>query len=247
MSFGEFKDLYDLLPNESRTAFWNPILGTLGKGISGILYWIFNKPIEYKAVKEQDLKNLLTEMAQKMKDVPEDCRDSSKFGLVLETLQHSVYQLNQEELRAMLANLVASLADKRKNSSITPRYIYILSQLGYNDAVFLRELVHQNGKNILHAHKGAVNNGRINKYISGYFLYFSGEKKVLSGFESSINVLDSLGIIKDSDERIESQIKDDNIVKKLNEKAQNDQDGYWMYKDIFITSFGIDFLKYVVG
>lgn len=247
MDMGEFKELYDLIPDESLVKFWNPILGSLGEGFGGIFYWMFHKPIEYKVIRKAALKDFVIQMSQKMKDIPEDFRDPSKLGLVLEALQNSVYQLNQEEIRAMFANLVANLADKRKNSTITPRYIYILSQLGYDDAVFLRELVHQNGESVLHARKANVNNGSINKYISDYFLYFSGEKKVLSGFEPTINVLESLGIIKETDEKLEYVIEDDGIIGKLNEKAQNDQDGTWLYRSISITSFGMDFLKVVVG
>ena len=247
MDMGEFKELYDLIPDESLVKFWNPILGSLGEGFGGIFYWMFHKPIEYKVIRKAALKDFVIQMSQKMKDIPEDFRDPSKLGLVLEALQNSVYQLNQEEIRAMFANLVANLADKRKNSTITPRYIYILSQLGYDDAVFLRELVHQNGESVLHARKENVNNGSINKYISDYFLYFSGEKKVLSGFEPTINVLESLGIIKETDEKLEYVIEDDGIIGKLNEKAQNDQDGTWLYRSISITSFGMDFLKVVVG
>ena len=247
MDMGEFKELYDLIPDESLVKFWNPILGSLGEGFGGIFYWMFHKPIEYKVIRKAALKDFVIQMSQKMKDIPEDFRDPSKLGLVLETLQNSVYQLNQEEIRAMFANLVANLADKRKNSTITPRYIYILSQLGYDDAVFLRELVHQNGESVLHARKAAVNNSRIDKYMSDYFLYFSGEKKVLSDFESTINVLESLGIIKETDEKLEYGIEDADIIKRLNEKAQDDQDGTWLYRSISITSFGMDFLKVVVG
>ncbi|WP_304228017.1 DUF4393 domain-containing protein [Lactobacillus kitasatonis] len=247
MDIGEFKELYDLIPDESLAKFWSPVLDSLGKGFGGIFYWIFHKSIEYKVVREAALKDFVTQMSKKMRDIPEGFRDPSKLGLVLEALQNSVYQLNQDEIRAMFANLVANLADKRKNSIITPRYIYILSQLGYDDAVFLRELVHQNGEKILRAHKATINAKGKNEYISDYFLYFSGEKKVISGFNSSVNVLDSLGIIKDSDERLESKIENNDITEKLDEKAQNDQDGYWLYNDVFITSFGMDFLKYVVG
>ncbi|MGO5078889.1 DUF4393 domain-containing protein [Lactobacillus amylovorus] len=247
MDIGEFKELYDLIPDESLVKFWNPILGSLGEGFGGIFYWMFHKPIEYKVIRKAALKDFVIQMSQKMKDIPEDFRDPSKLGLVLEALQNSVYQLNQEEIRAMFANLVANLADKRKNSTITPRYIYILSQLGYDDAVFLRELVHQNGESVLHARKAAVNNSRIDKYMSDYFLYFSGEKKVLSDFESTINVLESLGIIKETDEKLEYGIEDADIIKRLNEKAQDDQDGTWLYRSISITSFGMDFLKVVVG
>lgn len=247
MDMGEFKELYDLIPDESLVKFWNPILGSLGEGFGGIFYWMFHKPIEYKVIRKAALKDFVIQMSQKMKDIPEDFRDPSKLGLVLEALQNSVYQLNQEEIRAMFANLVANLADKRKNSTITPRYIYILSQLGYDDAVFLRELVHQNGESVLHARKAAVNNSRIDKYMSDYFLYFSGEKKVLSDFESTINVLESLGIIKETDEKLEYGIEDADIIKRLNEKAQDDQDGTWLYRSISITSFGMDFLKVVVG
>lgn len=247
MDMGEFKELYDLIPDESLVKFWNPILGSLGEGFGGIFYWMFHKPIEYKVIRKAALKDFVIQMSQKMKDIPEDFRDPSKLGLVLEALQNSVYQLNQEEIRAMFANLVANLADKRKNSTITPRYVYILSQLGYEDAVFLRELVHQNGESVLHARKAAVNNSRIDKYMSDYFLYFSGEKKVLSDFESTINVLESLGIIKETDEKLEYGIEDADIIKRLNEKAQDDQDGTWLYRSISITSFGMDFLKVVVG
>ncbi len=247
MDLGEFKELYELIPDESLAKFWSPVLSSLGEGFGGIFYWMFHKPIEYKVIRKAALKDFVIQMSQKMNEIPEDLRDPSKLGLVLETLQNSVYQLNQEEIRAMFANLVANLADKRKNSTITPRYVYILSQLGYDDAVFLRELVHQNGESVLHARKANVNNGSINKYISDYFLYFSGEKKVLSGFEPTINVLESLGIIKETDEKLEYVIEDDGIIGKLNEKAQNDQDGTWLYRSISITSFGIDFLKVVVG
>lgn len=247
MDVGEFKELYDSIPDESLAKFWSPVLDSLGKGFGGIFYWIFHKPIEYKVVREAALKDFVTQMSKKMRDIPEEFRDPSKLGLVLEALQNSVYQLNQDEIRAMFANLVANLADKRKNSTITPRYVYILSQLGYEDAVFLRELVHQNGESVLHARKAAINNNHIDKYISDYFLYFSGEKKVLSGFKPTINVLESLGIIKETDEKLEYGIEDDSIVEKLDEKAENDQDGTWLYRSISITSFGMDFLKYVVG
>ncbi|WP_283112605.1 DUF4393 domain-containing protein [Lactobacillus gallinarum] len=247
MNFGEFKDMYDLIPDESLIKFWDPILDSLGKGLGSLIYRIFHRPIEYKIVNEAALNDFVDQMSQKMRNIPDDFRDPSKLGLVLETLQNSVYQLNQEEIRAMFANLVANLADKRKNSTITPRYVYILSQLGYEDAVFLRELVHQNGESVLHARKAAINNNHIDKYISDYFLYFSGEKKVLSGFKPTINVLESLGIIKETDEKLEYGIEDDSIVEKLDEKAENDQDGTWLYRSISITSFGMDFLKYVVG
>ena len=247
MDIGEFKELYELIPDESLAKFWNPILGSLGEGFGGIFYWLFHKPIEYKVIRKAALKDFVIQMSQKMNEIPEDFRDPSKLGLVLEALQNSVYQLNQEKIRAMFANLVANLADKRKNSTITPRYVYILSQLGYEDAVFLRELVHQNGESVLHARKAAINNNHIDKYISDYFLYFSGEKKVLSGFKPTINVLESLGIIKETDEKLEYGIEDDSIVEKLDEKAENDQDGTWLYRSISITSFGLDFLKVVIG
>lgn len=38
MDIGEFKELYDLIPDESLTKFWNPILGSLGEGFGGIFY-----------------------------------------------------------------------------------------------------------------------------------------------------------------------------------------------------------------
>ena len=96
MDLGEFKELYELIPDESLAKFWNLILGSLGEGFDGIFYCLFHKPIEYKVIRKAALKDFVIQMSQKMNEIPEDFRDPSKLGLVLETLQNSVYQLNQE-------------------------------------------------------------------------------------------------------------------------------------------------------
>lgn len=240
------KKILDSIPPDALDAFWKPICSALGDGIGGAFFWIFHKPIEYRVIKEQELAKFTEQMAQGMNKIPEEFRDSSKLGLVIQTLQNSVYQLNKKDLQTMFAQLVVSLADKRENDTITPRYVYVLSQLGYQDVVFLKKLRMQNGKDVLHV-RAAINNNDKLEDIGDYYLYFSETHEITTGFKATINVRESLGIIKEKD-TIDLSLQDQAVRKLFTDKSgiSDGNNITWLKNDIEITSFGLDFINTVV-
>lgn len=232
-----------------------PALNVFGEGLSGVLYFIFHKPIEYKVVHQAELADFTERMTQKIKQIPNEYRDSSKYSLVLETLQNSVYQLNEEELRELFANLVASLTDRQKNEDITPRYVYILSQLGLKDALLLEELVTQDDNKLYYVREANVTDGKIvSSTKKVLYLYQTG--KILEDIDSSMNVLESLGIIKFTgfvEEGLDDENSDAEMRKNLklhlfdaNELDANSNLELLNSKAI-ITSFGRAFLNCVVA
>lgn len=221
----------------------------------GVLYFIFHKPIEYKVIHQAELADFTERMTQKIKQIPNEYRDSGKYSLVLEVLQNSVYQLNEEELRELFANLVASLTDRQKNKDITPRYVYILSQLGLKDALLLKELVTQDDNELYYVREVNVINGKMGSSTQKV-LYLHQTSKILEDVDSSMNVLESLGIIKFTN-LIEEVLDDENSDVEMRKKLKlhlfnaNELDANsnleLLNSNAIITSFGRAFLNCVVA
>lgn len=232
-----------------------PALNVFGEGLSGVLYFIFHKPIEYKVIHQAELADFTERMTQKIKQIPNEYRDSGKYSLVLEVLQNSVYQLNEEELRELFANLVASLTDRQKNKDITPRYVYILSQLGLKDALLLKELVTQDDNKLYYVREVNVINGKVGSSTQKV-LYLHQTGKILEDVDSSMNVLESLGIIKFTN-LIEEVLDDENSDVEMRKKLKlhlfnaNELDANsnleLLNSNAIITSFGRAFLNCVVA
>lgn len=231
-----------------------PALNVFGEGLSGVLYYIFHKPIEYKIIHKAELADFTERMNQKIKHIPEEDRDASKYGLVLEALQNSVYQLNEAELRELFASLVASLTDKQKNQNITPRYVYILSQLGLDDALLLRNLVNQDDNKLYYVCEANVINGQIGSSTKKV-LYLDQTDRIIENVDSSMNVLESLGIIKFTS-FMETILDDENSNAKMRKKLKlhlfnankldADSNLELLNHSAVITSFGRNFLDCVV-
>ena len=93
-----------------------------------------------KIVNEHHLEEFKDNIYNNLSQIPEDNRDASKLGLVLKAFEEAKYQLDGKELRNYFSNLVSSSVDGRKNSSITPRYASVLSQLGKDEATILKKI-----------------------------------------------------------------------------------------------------------
>lgn len=74
------------LPQEPINKLLNPIGDVLGQGISGILLWVFQEPIKFKIIKENEFLALANELAQKLQSIPTENRDTSKRGLLIKAI-----------------------------------------------------------------------------------------------------------------------------------------------------------------
>ena len=187
----------DNLPMEPVNKLLNPIADSLGQGIGGIFYWIFQKPIQFKVNKEAEVQDLANKTAERLQKIPEKNRDTSNRGLLMKTIEEAQYSISEDDLRTMFANLIASSADNRKNNLISPRFPTILSQLSGEDARLLQTIHNQPSFQLplgfLELQFNDVNKGsrRLSTYLS-----LTSDNHILSSIDANLDTLSSLGIIK---------------------------------------------------
>ena len=164
-----FKPIKDLVPESTRKKLFEPAATEVGKGI-GALFSIIFSPLE-----DQDF---------------------TKPGLAIKALEDSRYQLSEETLREMFANLIASGVDKQKNENITPRYATVLSQLGADDAKFLEDMYEENYP-VFPTSKIKYTNLRGDSYIEEPETYLCNRKNEIKEVpQATVSVLQSLGIFQ---------------------------------------------------
>lgn len=191
---------------------------------------------------------------QKIEEIPSGNIDTSKWNLFLKTLEMSKYQLNESDLREAFANLIAATVDDRFNTNITPRFATVLSNLDTQDAQLLKEIDQSRNSEIYNV-SGYVNFDTP-VYISTPILYFDSEYKVLTDKEFTVNTLESLGILKESEFDITiDDIYDEaytllivQINKQLDTKIPLDLNNKIkiLNKKLTITEFGKKFISCVV-
>lgn len=93
--------------------------------------------MEFGIVKRKELSDLAEKTYEEISNIPYKNRDSDKFGLALKALDESRYSLNDSEIRNWFSKLVSTSVDDRNNSSLTPYYSTVLSNMNGDAAKFL--------------------------------------------------------------------------------------------------------------
>lgn len=95
---------------------------------------------KYNIVKDKELADFYDKIHEKNDPIPIENRDDSKAGLALKAMEDSRYQLNEETMRELFANLISSTLDNRKNGRVVPVFSHILANMTKEDALFLKAL-----------------------------------------------------------------------------------------------------------
>lgn len=129
--------LKDFIPKESRENFFNPISKVMGESLAGMLYYVFQKPLKFGIIEKKYLNSLSNMTSKELSKIPIDNRDKKGFPLAFKAIEDSKYSINDDELRKWFSKLIVSSVDNRKNSSLTPYYSTILSNINGDVAKFL--------------------------------------------------------------------------------------------------------------
>lgn len=188
-------DAYNALDNESKHALTYPAAKTLGLAADGLIS-IFCYPfLQARIFTQARLKQYQEETAAKINKIPEKNRDSSKLGLVIKAIEESRYQLNEDDIRHMYVNLIASTVDNRKNKAVNPRLATVVSQLGSNEANFLKIFYQQLNHQIPFGYLTTKIPNSISTKTASHYLLSIDDGTYLANQETSIDILSSLGII----------------------------------------------------
>lgn len=190
------KEMNDLLPTSTKALLFNPAANEVGKGVGAVCSIVFSPLIELNILEKKVLAHFTNKIARKIERIPKDKLDFSKPGLVLKALEESRYQLNEEILQDMFANLIAAGVNRNKNNNITPRYATVLSQISPEDASFLQDLFNQEYPAFpISKFQFSSFIGRNYRELPG--IYFCNQNEEIKKLpERSVDVLQSLGVIQ---------------------------------------------------
>lgn len=132
------KQGFDYLPKTTIESLFNPTADAIGRGIGGIFYWIFQKPIRLGIIKKEEFADLANKTAQNLEQIPLDNRTDEKKGLMIKAIENSQYSLDSDTLRECFAKLIANTADSSLTSQISPSFAMILGNISSREAKFLQ-------------------------------------------------------------------------------------------------------------
>jgi hypothetical protein len=176
----------------------SPIAQSVGKTVSNLWQLGIGSHVEYWAQKQsirqsQALEKYRQQIENKMSTIPEENLVEPELHIIGPALEASKYYVQNEELRNMFANLIASSMDSRKIQYAHPSFVEIIKQMSPIDAInlkiFIREEVIAICKIIYQIKKGGYNIQATNVISHPNA---TGDPQLLS---SSFNNLDRLGLI----------------------------------------------------
>lgn len=240
------------LPTKIIENLLGPSSKALGYTLGALFYWIFQKPIEYGIIKENEFNDLVEKTSNNLENIPQENKDSSKSGLIMKAMEEAQYQLSENNLRQMFANLIASSADNRKNDFITPRFATVLSQLGSDDARFFKCIVQDNNYDLIY--------GYLIEYTEKYGPYHTYTNKIYWSKneykelpQKSVDILVSLGLVTVSEDIYPSSEFYNNIYNNIefllknNISIKNNDLIEFKKGNVSVTAFGQLFAKAVLN
>lgn len=244
--FGTGIDIYNSLPQSTQEAMLNPAAKTLGEALDGAATIICSPLLVLGPVSKALLHKFSNEIVQKINGIPQENRDTSKLGLVIKTMEEARYQLNENDIRKMYVNLISSTVDNRKNDVVSPRLATVVAQFGFNEADFLKILYRQNGRQLPY--------GQLRLTLDNVYGYtfpakvaIADSSNIINGFNSSLDILTSLGVANDKQgnrlaQRDDRYAQIESILRTIIHKPKGHENSTYSLVASYIdlTNFGRD-------
>lgn len=130
--------IFSIVPDSTKEEALNPTSNLVGQAFRGLAHIVLDPLVRHNIVKDAEMEDFANKIRNKTNEVPNENRDDSKIGLAYKAMEDSVYQLNEETLREMFANLISASVDNRKNQHVRSSFSSILKDLSSDDANLFR-------------------------------------------------------------------------------------------------------------
>lgn len=134
----DLSKIADIVPEKSRNALFEAPLRSIGYAINGYLHWKFGPLIQIGAVSDASIKSLSQSIEEKTKGLEESDFDRKKLGLAIKSMDEVGYQIDNETLREMFANLISKSINKNKSKDSSPLMVSALTSISPESAEFLK-------------------------------------------------------------------------------------------------------------
>ena len=220
------------LPQSTIEYLLNPTAETIGQSLDGIATALCWPLLKLRIIQKNKLKQFAEEIRNKNDQIPVENRDSSKIGLAIKAIEEARYQLNEDVVRQMYVNLIASTVDNRKNSIVNPRLATVVSQFGIKEAKLMKEIYLSDNRSLPTSEIWAfAKDLRYNYKLSQRYVFI--HNKPTLQYHSSIDILKSLGVI--------------NATNKRKLTTGNSEQNYKIMKDIIQASKDYKSMKDVLN
>mgnify|MGYP005772664195 CR=1 FL=1 len=242
-------DAFNSLPKSTQEALLNPAANTLGKALDGAVTVVCSPLLVLGILSKALLHKFSTEINQKINGIPQKNRDTSKLGLVVKAMEEARYQLNEDDIRKMYVSLISSTVDNRKNNVVNPRLATVVAQFGPDEAKLLKLLYQQDWQQLPYGQL-RLDLGNGFGYTFPTKIAIDSNSKIVNSFNSSLDILVSLGIANDKQSNKLAQSDDEyatieKILRATINKPSEYEDNTCNLVNSYInlTNFGYDLCK----
>ncbi|WP_458032001.1 DUF4393 domain-containing protein [Limosilactobacillus fermentum] len=187
----------NFLPQSTIEYLVNPSARTTGQALDGVATALCWPLLKLRIIQKAKLEQFTKEIREKNKQIPVENRDSSKVGLAVKAIEEARYQLNEDDIRKLYVNLIASTVDNRKNNVVSPRLATVVSQFGPSEAKFLKTIYQQSGQQLPYGQL-RLDLGNSYGYTFPVKIAINDNSNIVNNFNSSLDILVSLGVVNDN-------------------------------------------------
>ncbi|MFR0645133.1 DUF4393 domain-containing protein [Limosilactobacillus mucosae] len=186
----------NFLPQSTIEYLVNPSARTIGQALDGVATALCWPLLKLRIIQKAKLEQFTKEIREKNKQIPVENRDSSKVGLAVKAIEEARYQLNEDDIRKLYVNLIASTVDNRKNNVVSPRLATVVAQFGQKEAEFLKIIYQQRLHQMPFGYLVIKNDKNATTRKITNCLYSTDDGSYLFGKDETIDIFNSLGIIE---------------------------------------------------
>ena len=226
----------DFLPQSTIEYLVNPAAKTIGQALDGVATVLCWPLLKLRIIQKTKLEQFTKEIREKNKHIPVENRDSSKIGLAVRAIEEARYQLNEDDIRNLYVNLIASTVDNRKNNVVSPRLATVVSQFSLSEAKFLK-LIYQQGGQQLPYGQLRLDIGNSYGYTFPAKIAIDDNSNIVNDFNSSLDILVSLGVVNDKSTRLAKSDDDYTTIEKCLRTAVDIPNDYRTNKCSLVNSY----------
>lgn len=140
------------------------------------------------------------DMAEKLKDVPEENLVPPKASLAAPAMQHLGFSLDEPNLKEMYLNLLATASDNRRKDEAHPSFVEVIKQLSSDEATLLHQILNSRHPQAIVAFhtstKGVEGNSTIQKHVLPMIDTSTGESIEIPRLATFVDNWIRLGLVE---------------------------------------------------
>lgn len=223
------------ISKETGDALIKPIASSIGNAsgtvLDGLFHLILDPIRKFNIQRNFALEQFEKEVKGSVSEIPREFLDESKIGIVLKAMEDSRYQLNEEYIRELFTKLITSTLDSRNNSSITPKFSSIISEMSVKEAILLKDIYYNSLSGIPLVSFQVQNDETLFvKFLEPKYLIL--DNQIMTAPLLELSLLESANLIyKQNEQSLKYLFKDySNYYKRLDELFPNN------YREIYPDS-----------